>query len=94
MDRDAIHLLDVLDIGAYDPVMNVVDASRQEFLRDTQLQDSVIRRLEIIAQLEPLVCRRGALALAKASLSHARPVPVHEPAAWPPKDLGLRRRRV
>ncbi len=28
----------------------VADTSRQEFLRDTQLQDSVIRRLEIIGE--------------------------------------------
>ena len=49
MDRDAIHLLDVLSsarmIRSY-----VADTSRQEFLRDTQLQDSVIRRLEIIGE--------------------------------------------
>ena len=58
MNRDAIHLLDVLSsarmIRSY-----VVDTSRQEFLRDTQLQDSVIRRLEIIGEAVGRVSQGG-----------------------------------
>ena len=49
MSRDAIHLLDIISsarmIGTY-----VADSSHEAFLRDTQLQDSVIRRLEIIGE--------------------------------------------
>ncbi len=49
MDRDAVHLLDILDsarrIRTY-----VGGVTRDEFLRDTRLQDSVVRRLEIIGE--------------------------------------------
>ena len=49
MDRDSGHLLDILSsarmIRTY-----MKDVVLDEFLRDTQLQDSVIRRLEIIGE--------------------------------------------
>ena len=49
MNRDAIHLADILSsarmITAY-----ISDVSRHAFLEDTQLQDAVIRRLEIIGE--------------------------------------------
>lgn len=49
MDRDAVYLLDMLasarKIRAY-----VEGVKRDEFLRDTRLQDSVVRRLEIIGE--------------------------------------------
>lgn len=49
MDRDVDYLLDILTssrmIRSY-----VGDATRQEFLTDTKLQDSVIRRIEIIGE--------------------------------------------
>ena len=49
MDRDRGHLFDILasarKIGTY-----VAGVSREEFLSDTQLQDSVIRRIEIIGE--------------------------------------------
>ena len=57
MNRDAIHLVDILSsartIRAY-----VEGVSRQEFLRDTQLQDSVIRRVEIIGEAAGRVSQR------------------------------------
>ena len=49
MDRDAGSILDILEsartIRAY-----VAGVTRQEFLRNMQIQDSVIRRLEIIGE--------------------------------------------
>ena len=49
MEHDAAYLLDVLvsarKIGTY-----VEGVMRDEFFRDTKLQDSVIRRLEIIGE--------------------------------------------
>ena len=49
MDRDVQYLLDILAsarmIRSY-----VEDATRQEFLTDTKLQDSVIRRIGIIGE--------------------------------------------
>ena len=49
MDRDAGAIVDILEsartIRAY-----VAGMTRQDFLRDTQVQDSVIRRLEIIGE--------------------------------------------
>lgn len=49
MDRDVGSLLDILEsartIRAY-----VAGMTRQDFLRDTQVQDAVIRRLEIIGE--------------------------------------------
>ena len=49
MDRDTIHLADILSsaqkISSY-----VAGVPRQAFLADTQLQDSVIRRLEVIGE--------------------------------------------
>ena len=49
MDRDVQYLLDILAsarmIRSY-----VEGATRQEFLTDTKLQDSVIRRIEIIGE--------------------------------------------
>lgn len=49
MDRDVQYLLDILAsarmIRSY-----VEDATRQEFLTDPKLQDSVIRRIEIIGE--------------------------------------------
>ena len=49
MGRDAGSILDILEsartIRAY-----VAGITRQDFLRDTQVQDSVIRRLEIIGE--------------------------------------------
>ena len=49
MDRDAVYLIDMLAsarrIRAY-----VQGVMRDEFLRDTRLQDSVVRRLEVIGE--------------------------------------------
>ena len=49
MDHDAGHLLDILSsarmIRSY-----IESVALDEFLRDTKLQDSVIRRLEIIGE--------------------------------------------
>lgn len=49
MDRDAVHLLDILEsarkIGSY-----TEGVTRDDFLRDTRLQDSVVRRLEIVGE--------------------------------------------
>ena len=57
MNRDTIHLADIVAsaqmIRAY-----VAGISRQAFLRDTQIQDSVIRRLEIIGEAAGRVSRR------------------------------------
>ena len=51
MDRDRGHLFDILasarTIRSY-----VAGVSRQEFLGNMQLQDSVIRRLEILGEAE------------------------------------------
>ena len=49
MNRDSASILDILEsartIRAY-----VAGMTRQDFLRETQVQDSVIRRLEIIGE--------------------------------------------
>ena len=49
MDRDAVYLLDVL-VSARKIRTYVEGVMRDEFFRDTKLQDSVIRRLEIIGE--------------------------------------------
>lgn len=49
MNRDAIHLADIV-VSAQKIRAYVSGVSRQAYLRDTQLQDSVIRRLEIIGE--------------------------------------------
>ena len=49
MDRDAPH---VLDIAASAPLVRscVEGVKREDFMRNVQLQDSVIRRLEIAGE--------------------------------------------
>lgn len=49
MDRDAVHLLDILD-SARKIRTYIGGVTRDGFLRDTRLQDSVVRRLEIIGE--------------------------------------------
>ena len=49
MDRDNGSILDILEL-ARTIMAYVAGVPRQEFLRDTQIQDSVIRRLEIIGE--------------------------------------------
>ncbi len=49
MDRDVVHLLDILD-SARKIRTYIEGAARDEFLCDTRLQDSVVRRLEIIGE--------------------------------------------
>jgi uncharacterized protein with HEPN domain len=49
MNRDRVHLLDILE-AARPAVIYVKGISREAFLRNTQLQDSVIRRIEIIGE--------------------------------------------
>ena len=57
MNRDAVHLVDIITsvraIRAY-----VAGASREVFLQDTQLQDSVIRRPEIIGEAVGRISKR------------------------------------
>ena len=49
MNRDAIHLADIIKSGRM--IQDYVSGtSRQAFLRNTQVQDSVVRRLEIIGE--------------------------------------------
>ncbi len=57
MDRDAIHLADMLS-SARMITIYIADASRQAFLENSQLQDSVIRRLEIIGEAAGRVSQR------------------------------------
>ena len=49
MNRDAAHLADILS-SAHKIRAYVAGVSRQAFLENSQLQDSVIRRLEIIGE--------------------------------------------
>ena len=49
MDRDTGSILDILE-SARTIMAYVTGVTRQEFLRATQIQDSVIRRLEIIGE--------------------------------------------
>ena len=49
MDRDAVHLLDILD-SARKIKTYIEGVARDEFLCDTRLQDSIVRRLEIIGE--------------------------------------------
>jgi uncharacterized protein with HEPN domain len=49
MSRDPAYLFDILD-SARLALAYVADKSREEFLQDVQLQDAVIRRLEIIGE--------------------------------------------
>ena len=49
MDRDRVHLLDILEAARL-AVVYVEGISEEAFLHNTQLQDSVIRRIEIIGE--------------------------------------------
>ena len=49
MDRDTGSILDILE-SARTILVYVAGITRQDFLRDTQVQDSVVRRLEIIGE--------------------------------------------
>ena len=49
MERDQVYLLDILEAARL-AVSYVREVSKEAFLRDTQLQDSVIRRIEIIGE--------------------------------------------
>ena len=49
MQRDKAYLLDILE-SAKLAVEYVGERTREEFLKDTQCQDAVIRRLEIIGE--------------------------------------------
>lgn len=49
MDRDRVHLLDILEAARL-ALSYVQGVSREAFLSDTQRQDSVIRRMEIIGE--------------------------------------------
>ena len=49
MDRDAPHIVDI--VGSAQPVQAYLEGvTRDAFMRNIQLQDSVIRRLEIIGE--------------------------------------------
>ena len=49
MSRDREYLLDIVEAAKL-AVSYLAGKSREEFLHDTQCQDAVIRRLEIIGQ--------------------------------------------
>ncbi|RIK41257.1 MAG: hypothetical protein DCC55_12490 [Chloroflexi bacterium] len=49
MERDQVYLLDILEAARL-AVSYVENTSEEAFLEDTQLQDSVIRRIEIIGE--------------------------------------------
>jgi len=49
MQRDAVYLLDILEAAKL-AVSYVAGISKDAFLLDTQCQDSVIRRIEIIGE--------------------------------------------
>jgi uncharacterized protein with HEPN domain len=49
MERDRQYLMDILD-SARLAVSYVTERSREDFFRDMQLQDAVVRRLEIIGE--------------------------------------------
>lgn len=49
MERDRVYLLDILQAARL-AVSYVAGVSEDEFLRDIQRQDSVIRRIEIIGE--------------------------------------------
>ena len=52
MQRDDAYLLDILDAAKL-AATYVSTKSKETFLRDTQCQDAVIRRLEIIGEAAP-----------------------------------------
>ena len=49
MRRDAVYLVDIIEAARL-AISYVQSATEADFLRDTQLQDSVIRRIEIIGE--------------------------------------------
>jgi uncharacterized protein with HEPN domain len=49
MDRDRVYVLDILDAARL-AISYTDDISEEAFYRDTQCQDSVIRRLEMIGE--------------------------------------------
>lgn len=57
MDRDTGSVLDILE-SARTIMAYLTGISRQDFLQGTQIQDSVIRRLEIIGEAAGRVSRK------------------------------------
>lgn len=49
MERDRVYLLDILEAARL-ALSYVKDVTKEAFLRDTQRQDSVVRRIEIIGE--------------------------------------------
>jgi len=49
MQRDMVHMLDILEAARLASAY-VLGKTKEEFLRDSQCQDAVIRRLEIIGE--------------------------------------------
>jgi uncharacterized protein with HEPN domain len=49
MSRDSVYLLDILKAGKL-ALSYLMGKTKEEFLRDTQCQDAVIRRLEVIGE--------------------------------------------
>ena len=60
MSRDSVYLLDILLKAAKLAIGYLKGKSRKEFLKDTQCQDAVIRRLEIIGEAARRISRTTA----------------------------------
>jgi uncharacterized protein with HEPN domain len=80
MPRDTAYLLDILEAARL-AAAYVSAKTREEFLRDTQCQDAVIRRLEIIGEAARRVSAetRAALpALPWSAMINMRNLMIHE----------------
>jgi uncharacterized protein with HEPN domain len=64
MSRDDVYLLDILDAARL-ALQYVRGKTREEFIRDVQLQDAVIRRLAIIGEAARRVSEPTRLALSQ-----------------------------
>ncbi len=62
MERDGVHLLDILDAARL-ALAYVRGLSKDAFLENIQVQDSVIRRIEIIGEAARRVSAEGRDAL-------------------------------
>ncbi len=61
MKRDEVYLLDILEAARL-AISYVKSVTEEEFIRDTQCQDSVIRRIEIMGEAARRVSAQGKVA--------------------------------
>ena len=72
MSRDSVYLLDIFKAAKL--ALNYLEGkTKEEFLKDTQCQDAVIRRLEIIGEAAGRVISGTALSLPKSNRARIKP---------------------